>query len=635
MVFYVDRAEVADLQIQLHLELRRRALTLADVALPRGRRARMLVITAPAGSSTVTRSASRPQGSWSRLELTLASGWTALTPGREPLAVTLPDLAAMERPRARVTYINRFSLPANLPRAARARLRISGAFCSMGVKLNGRRLGRWTLPGLPYEVDVTAALAPAGENRLELTLGDRDTLGLVGAFRPAPPLKPGALPSAHAYTPWRRAHLRGPVTLLLTGDPSITGARVSTSWRRRVVGVRVGLRNGSAGAQRARLTAALHLGQRVVARRSLSRTLQAGRSSVELKLPVAAPVPWGAPPHGAPRRYLLVLTLSSDAGPTDQVARLVGFREVWASRQGLQLNGRPLFLLAHATAPDLRGAMNVEALLAASRRYSFNAWHVHFGTTARELFELCDELGVYLVPSLVCTGPLNQHAPGVRAFVRRYVAAWLRVHHGSPSVVLWGQELMHHWFPAHRRPALDRPAVDLDLRGLYGTQKALARYKAGARGERPGVGDSPEAPTGLTFIHEIHRMESLGRLPALLGGFPGLAGVMVRPLNLPGEHQALAGLKAPGLSRPRISTRVLPTLQISAPPGCVLHRPFVSAPRLRAGATVAPGGEASVLVREPGKQRLWSLGKKLRQRTLNVQRGPLTGGRRPVVKLKW
>lgn len=636
MVFYVDKAEVADLQIQLHLKLRRAARTLRDVALPHGRRARMLVVGAGSAGSRRAPRSRRPAGAWSRLELRLATGWTARTANDKQISVALPDLAFMERPRARVTYVNRFRLPAALPPSGRARLRISGAFCRLGVKLNGQRLADGMLPGLPHEVDVTAALSPTGDNRLELILADRDALGLAGAFKPAPPLRPGALPSANAFSSWRRAHLRGPVELVLTGDPSISGVRASPSWRRRRVGVRVDLHNGASGPRQARLTAALHLGPRVVAERTVSPTLPPGRSSVGLELPVAAPVPWGAPPHGSNRRYLLVLTLHGEAGPTDQVARQVGFAETWPTREGLMLNGKPLFLLAHATAPDLRGDLDVDGLLAASSRYGFNAWHVHFGTTGRAQFELCDELGVYLVPSLVCTGPLNQHAAGVRGFARRYVAGWLRAHHGSPSVVLWGQELMHHWFPQGKGLALDRPAVDVDLRGLYGAEDALARYKAGARRERPGVGDSPEAPTGLTFIHEIHRMESLARLPALLRSFPGLAGAMIRPLNLPQEHEAFTGLRRqhPGLSRLTTARQVLPVIRVTARQRrCLLHRPFTRAPRYGAGALLGPSGSARLTAREPGKQSLWVVdGKKIQEHTLAISKSPLVKSSRTVVE---
>ena len=582
---------------------------------------------------------------WSRLELRLDAGWTARTDsGAAPAAVTLPDLEKMDLPRARVIYSNHFRLPPSLGGAARARLRVEGAYCRTRVLVNGKRLGEWGMPGLPLEVDVTGALKRQGENRLELVVDDRDALGLFGFFRPEPPSHPGPLPSANAFSSWKRAHLHGPVTLVLTGDPSMGSARISPSWRKKRVRVKVALHNGSAAAHKVRLDAALFLGERQVAAHASSHLLARGASSVSLEIPVESPALWGMPPHGEARRHTLVLTLSGPTGVSDQAAHGFGFRETWATRDGLQLNGEALFLMGHETSPDLRGEVPPGRLLLAAENVGINAWHVHFGAVRRELFELCDELGVYLIPSLVCVGPMNlDQEPAPRRFLGRYIKRWLQAFHNHPSVVIWGQELVHRWLPPGQRPELDRPAVDVDLRGLYATQEALTRFKQRRRtgetgGAVPNVGESEEAETGLVFIHEIHLLASLRPLPALLQGFPGLVGCNVKPLaNTPQERGALDSLikRVPGFNRAALAREVLPAVRISARRDlCLLHLPRRVAPRHLGGSLLGRGSPARLTAREEGELKIWILdGPTQQARTVQVRKAPLVS-RRPVVELK-
>ena len=593
---------------------------------------------------------SRPPGpsgprSWSRLELRLDRGWRARAAGADAsAAVTLPDLGSMARPRARVTYTNRFRLPASLAQAARARLRVEGAVCRTRVVLNGKTLGQWRYPGLPFEVDATAALDRRGQNLLELVVDDRDGLNLSTVFRPEPPAGPGSLPSANAFSSWRRAHLKGPVTLVLTGDPFIAAATISPSWRKQRLMVEVALQNKADSQRVVHLQARLYFGQRSVALQKGRHLLSPGRSTRKLVIPVRAPAAWGMPPHGKSQRYTLVLSLTGPDQSLDQVVYDVGFRESWATRAGLKLNGKALFLLARAATPDLGGDVPLERLLLASEDAGYNAWHVHFNSVRRELFELCDELGVYLIPSLICIGPLQQHQnPDAERFLRLYIERWLRTFHNHPSVVIWGQELMHHWFPPGHPRGLDRPAVDVDLRGLYGTMEALAQFKARRKsgetgGVPPRVGDSPPAPTGLAMIHEIHRSRSLDAVPALLRGFPKLAGCILMPLDHdPSKRAPLESVFAhtPGLSRARLAAGVLPLVRVSARRNlCLLHQPYRLAPRYLGGSLMGRGSPARVRAREEGALELWVLdSQKLQRRTVQVKKGPLARGRRPVMEL--
>ena len=574
-------------------------------------------------------------GAWSRLELRLDSGWDARAhDSAAPSPVTLPDLAAMDRPRARVYYTSRFRLPRSLPGAARARLRLEGVFCQSRVYLNKKPLGMGRFPGLPLELEVTGVLRQPGENLLELVVDDREALGLDGLFRPEPALRPGALPSANAFSAWRRAHLRGPVTLVLSGDPGITSARISPSWRKRQVSLQVVLHNGSAGTRAVQLQAALLLRGRRVATGSGRHRLAPGATTVSMVVPVKSPKPWGMPPHGTAQRYTLVLTLSTRAGVQDQLARRVGFREAWTTRDGLWLNGKRLFLLSHGVTPDLRDEVSLEQLLRVSRDHGFNTWHVHFGSTRRELFSLCDELGIYLLPSLVCVGPMRPGYHDGAPFLRDYLRRWQGAFHQHPSVVVWGQELMHTWFPGGQGLELDRPAVDVDIRGLYGTVEALRRFKQRRRagttgGDAPHVGSTPPVPGGLTLIHELHRLESLEPLPALLSGFPGLTGSTITPkANVPIPRGVLDRLlhSTPGLTRAALDPRVLPALRITADRElCLLHRPHRAAPLQLGGSLLGRGSQTRLVPQRQGQLKLWSWdGGNWRRRSVRVGRAPMT-----------
>lgn len=589
---------------------------------------------------------------WSRLELHLDAHWRLRTSeGSTASAITLPDTRSLEQPRSRVIYSNHFQLSGPIPKGARARIRIEGAVCKAEVFLNKVLLGHWSWPDLPFTVDATQALERTGTNLLEIKVEDRRALKLEKFFRPTPGLKPGSIQSSTSLEVWKRAHLKGPVTLILTGDPLIASTRIIPSWRKRRVEINVVLANGSKETLPVDLRAEVFQGRQLkAAKTEQGFSSRPGAASINLQLPMPQALPWGAPPHGQGVLYTLVLTLSRQRQVLDQTGRSFGFREVWSDGDALKLNGQRIFFLTRRATPDIHGEMPVDRLQAISQWHGFNAWHTHFGSVRADFFELCDELGQYVIPGLICAGALEKMVrdsiprPNMD-FLNGYLREWFSAFHGHPSIVIWGQEGFQHMFGEGKDPKLDRPALEHDVRSLPGDMKKLFRIKewiqAYKRGQEPGP--APLERSLLTafnpaFIGEIHNEGSPADLPRLIKGFPGLAGSILefsvdgipRKLSL---RELLA--QQSGMSFTAAAGKVLPRIRVKANRHlCALYNKYKGAPRYLSGSLLGPGRAGHLIVKEAGPLMIWTRGEQgTAQKKVQVERRPFSG-ERPVIRLK-
>ena len=589
--------------------------------------------------------------SWSRLELRLDAHWGSRTSrGATLTAVTLPDTRAMGSPRHKVIYENRFALSGALSRAARARLHVRGAVCKAEVYLNKKLLGEGHFPEIPFSLDATKALKREGENLLEIVVHNRRVLKMDKLFRPAPPIGEGRMSSASSLEIWKRAHLKGPVTLILTGDPAIASARVTPSWRKKVVDIAVVLSNGSTETREVDLLVEVYLrGARVIRQRMAGRRVGPGEETIRATVPVQAPRPWGRPPHGKGELYTLVLTLSRRAAVLDQRAYAFGFREVWVDDDQLKLNNKRLFLLAKRDAINKHGQVPTERLFAASREHGFNAWHVHFSNVQPDFFSLCDELGQYAVPGLICAGAieLGSQEPGsrTRQFLNDYLRSYFAAFHNHPSILVWGQELGYNMVNPNTDLGLDRPGLDVDIRGMYGSMKQLRAFKAFARtGKLKSyngtsiVGLAPGIPANVAFIGEIHQEPNTPeQVVEILKDCSNLAGcILASDYETPAKGSTLKHLLAelPGLSTSPLTAKVLPAIRVVAKDDlCVLYGKYNVAPRHLSGSLVGAGGESRLAVKEEGLLKIQTV-KKQGETAKKVQiKKTLFTGKRPVMEL--
>ena len=588
---------------------------------------------------------------WSRLELRLDALWRLRTSEQSTAsAITLPDTRSMVQPRSRVIYSNHFQLSGPIPAGARARIRIEGAVCKATVFLNKVLLGKGSWPDLPFEVEATRALKRTGANLLEIKVEDRRALKLENFFRPAPALKEGRIQSSTSLEVWKRAHLKGPVTLVLTGDPRIASTRITPSWRKRQVEIDVVLSNAAKESQQVELRAEIWRDRRLeAAQTKQSLSSKPGTSLIRLQIPMPRALPWGSPPHGQSVLYSLVLTLSQHKQVLDQTARPFGFRELWIEGDALKLNGQRIFFLTRRTVPDLHGEMEVDHLQATNRRHGFNTWHTHFGSARADFFELCDELGQYVIPGLICAGALEKMARDTPSshnsdFMNGYLREWFSAFHDHPSIVIWGQEGFRNMFGEGKDPRLDRPVLEHDVRSLSGDMKKLFRIKewiqTHKRGEEPGP--APLTPELLTasnpaFIGEIHNESSPADLPRLIKDFPGLAGGILE-FSLDGIPPGLSLremlARQSGMSFAAAAGKVLPRIRVKAGRHlCVLHNRYKGAPRYLSGSLIGPARAGHLSLKEAGPVKIWTQGEQGPvEKVVHVERLPYEG-KRPVIDL--
>jgi len=583
----------------------------------------------PVSKPTTLRLRPAPFPGWSRLTLALDGAWQLKESATgSPRAVALPHLGSKGTPRVKAIYSTRFALDPAAGRAARARLRIEGAVYGGEVRLNGRLLGRLRFPYMPVELDATAALDWKGTNLLELELHS-----VWGGQRPAQlrtyPVSaehPGRL--AFSTSALAVAHLHGPVSLILSEDPSLQRVDVWPSWRRKEVSAEVALSARGQGVRRVALEAALYRnGEQVGAAVKQAVDLQSGTASARLTIPVKRPAPWGMPPHGTATFYTLVVTLRRGGKVIDQVGRRFGFREAWVEGGKLVLNGRELFLWAWREEVPSTVAVPLPQLLQAARRHCVNSWHLHHSAVDGDFFELSDELGRYLVPGLMCRGGWYYEMTGSGADGRRfpcaYLRRWMRSVGGHASVVVWGQEDMHKICPAGAAPAPRRPAIFMDLDGVTGALKALLK-----RPPPPRLAGAPRV------IWELYETSDPTRVPNLLKRFPGLSGIIADfgPEKQPAGW-SLEGMytKRTGLGCPKHAAQVLPRLRVAAPGARqVFYQAHRSAPLHMRGAHAAESGEASVLPKQAGTAHLWTVVQgKPRRAAAEVRRVPMVS-ERPV-----
>ncbi|MFM7061775.1 MAG: glycoside hydrolase family 2 TIM barrel-domain containing protein [Actinomycetes bacterium] len=152
--------------------------------------------------------------------------------------------------------------------------------------------------------------------------------------------------------------------------------------------------------------------------------------------------------HETPHRYRLLVTLLDPTGAVHEVtAQHVGFRRVEIRDRELLINGRPVLIRGvnrHDFDPNTGRVVTVEQMradLVLMKRFGFNAVRTSHSPNAPEFYDLCDELGLYVIDE----ANIESHA-----FITslchdpRYVAAWIdrgarmvRRDRNHPSIICW------------------------------------------------------------------------------------------------------------------------------------------------------------------------------------------------------
>ena len=186
--------------------------------------------------------------------------------------------------------------------------------------------------------------------------------------------------------------------------------------------------------------------------------------------------------HEDPHRYRLLVTLLDPRGEVHEVtAQYVGFRRVEVRDRELLINGRPVLIRGvnrHDFDPDTGRVVTVEQMradLVLMKRFGFNAVRTSHSPNAPEFYDLCDELGLYVIDETnfeshafitsLC------HDPRYTAALMDRGTRMVRRDRNHPSIICWslgnesGYGAVHDaataWIRAYddSRPVHYEPAV--------------------------------------------------------------------------------------------------------------------------------------------------------------------------------
>ncbi len=166
----------------------------------------------------------------------------------------------------------------------------------------------------------------------------------------------------------------------------------------------------------------------------------------DFSMQVEKPMLWS---EEAPYLYTLVVEMVDGAGKTTDIeSTKVGFREVKINEQGvLLLNRRRLLVRGvdlHEFCPETGRYLSREAIreqLMVLRRINFNAIRTSHYPHASAFYELCDELGIYVVDETNLEthgygGQLSNSPEWSNAYLERLTRMVVR-DKNHPSVLLW------------------------------------------------------------------------------------------------------------------------------------------------------------------------------------------------------
>lgn len=427
-------------------------------------------------------------------------------------------------------YRLRFAVP-QAWKGQRIFLRFEGVDSAFHVWLNGAPLGYSQDSRLPAEFDITARLQP-GENVLAVAvyrwsdasyLEDQDFWRLSGIFRD---VTLWAAPPTHLW------------------DYTVQ-TLLDAAYRDAVLRVETRVRNHSAQpATGAVAITLLDAADRVIASAEAPFAAAAGaEAAVTLETPVANPAKWS---DETPYLYTLLITLKDTAGQVTQVERSrVGFRKVEVIDGQICVNGRPVVFRGvnrHEHDPDTGHTITEDSMLQdlhLMKQHNINAVRTSHYPNHPRWYELCDELGIYLIDeaNIESHGVWDRLARDPEwetAFMER-VTRMVARDKNHPSILIWslGNESGYgpnfitaaNWIHAHDptrlvhyHPADNAPEVDL-LAPMYPAVDQIIAMAQDPTETRPivmceyahAMGNSPGG------LREY--WDAIARYPRLQGGF--------------------------------------------------------------------------------------------------------------------
>jgi hypothetical protein len=342
-------------------------------------------------------------------------------------------------------YYHRFTGPPPPGRQERALLRFGMVDYLAEVWLNGQFVGGHEGGETPFDLDVTAALQPEGENLLAVRVLNPDNSGIDGIRLDETPHRNKRC--ADVYRPGDGYNTGGILLpVVLETVPAVWITDVFARAEGDVVRLTVTVQNSTGQAAAGDLATAIApgAGGRSLAAEELTLTAPPGTSTHELALAVADPRRWDLDdPYLYRASVALTARLGSDSLRHDYSVRF-GFRELRVGDGFFVLNGRRLFLRSTHTGnhcpigqvvPPEPGFLRKDLLMAKAAGY--NTVRFISGVAYPEQLDLCDEIGL-MVYEECYAGWLLGESPEMKRRFDFSVREMVQRDRNHPSVTIWG-----------------------------------------------------------------------------------------------------------------------------------------------------------------------------------------------------
>ena len=348
-------------------------------------------------------------------------------------------------------YRRRVQLPADW-RGRRIRIAFDGVYSGAEVWWNGRRVGSHMGGATPFQLDVTEAANPGGDNVIAVLVSQETEaskmdhmsmyadFSLAGIFRRTHVF---AVPVVHVQREQSHAEFDSEhksanlVTELSVQNESAAGISGAT--------VQLNLLQGT---------------NTMASSDAIAIDLPAwSQKEQTIKLYVAAPLLWNAE-H--PNLYTLETVISRGGAEIERVTRKVGFRDTRIDKTALLIDGVPVKLrgTAHHDSDPLLGRAVTPAIerrdLELMKEDNIDSLRTSHYIPIPELDDIADELGIYLEEEAPFCWVDNAYDLRWGAFTRQIAAEMVERDMSHPSVAYWSGGNESDW----------GPTLNLDIREI-------------------------------------------------------------------------------------------------------------------------------------------------------------------------
>ena len=325
--------------------------------------------------------------------------------------------------------------------------------------LDGQELGEHYALRAPWRLTLTEVVEPGGEYGLVVYTHNCSGRYAHPRVEDLSEGAEGALDTRFWYTSAATIGMEENVWLILEPLLRIDDVYVVTSVRERSLAVEATVRNETAkqveGLLRLQVTRRGQV-ELDVPDQEIS-VAPGGEQVVRVKAHWESPVLWGRPPFGEPVLYFLETSLSAGGAPDVEVEirtahrtahRTVtrfGFREVWADGDRLLLNGRQLMPWGDHSVPYVHERQWLTRKLVDLADGNISIVEHHRYDAPPVLYDVADELGVFVVSSNICVGsgqvPREVEEEEELALIAAnhlaVVDTWIRRDRNHPSILFW------------------------------------------------------------------------------------------------------------------------------------------------------------------------------------------------------